>query len=183
MKHEINLRHLDIQAFAKDSASISGQLAVADLPRLSQDAAASVSDLLVEWQADGAFIEKAGAAPQIWLRLAAHTQLPQRCQRCLTPLITDLLVERQYRFVRDEETAWQEDEDSEEDLLVLTRDFDLLELIEDELIMALPLVPLHEHCESEWSQTQPPEEAAMFEKPNPFAVLAALKKGDVAKGE
>jgi uncharacterized protein len=183
MKHEINLRHLDIQSFARHSASVDGVVALTDFPRLVADAAGSVADLQLQWQADGALIEKTGASDQMWLRLQAQTQLPQRCQRCMQPFMTELLVQRQYRFVRDEETAWEEDEDSEEDLLVFTRDFDLLELIEDELIMALPLVPLHEHCESEWSPTVEPQEAVAFEKPNPFAVLASLKTGKVVKGD
>ena len=32
------------------------------------------------------------------------------------------------------------------DILVLRRDFDVLELLEDELIMALPPIPKHEVC-------------------------------------
>ena len=35
---------------------------------------------------------------------------------------------------------------SEEDLLALSREFDLHELIEDELLMALPVVPKHDEC-------------------------------------
>lgn len=31
-------------------------------------------------------------------------------------------------------------------MLVLSREFDLHALIEDELLMALPMVPMHEHC-------------------------------------
>ena len=55
---------------------------------------------------------------------------------------------------------------------------DLLAMIEDEIILSLPVVPVHdsEHCEvSEADMVfgKLPEEA---EKPNPFAVLASLKK-------
>lgn len=55
---------------------------------------------------------------------------------------------------------------------------DLLAMVEDEIILALPVVPVHdsEHCEvSEADMVfgQLPEEA---EKPNPFAVLASLKR-------
>lgn len=55
---------------------------------------------------------------------------------------------------------------------------DLLAMVEDEVILALPVVPMHdaEHCEvSEADMVfgELPEEA---EKPNPFAVLASLKR-------
>lgn len=55
----------------------------------------------------------------------------------------------------------------------------LLDLIEDEFIIALPLVPKHnaEHCEVSTQEQvfgELPEELA--KKPNPFAVLANLKK-------
>ena len=81
-----------------------------------------------------------------------------------------------------------EDDASDEDLLVMTLQFDLLALIEDELLMAIPLVPMHEECPE-----APTLSAGRLEtdtvagrlaaagvdsgKPNPFAVLAQLKKG------
>ncbi len=54
---------------------------------------------------------------------------------------------------------------------------DLLAMVEDEIILALPVVPVHdsEHCEvsdADMVFGELPEEA---EKPNPFAVLASLK--------
>ncbi len=57
-------------------------------------------------------------------------------------------------------------------------EIDLLAMVEDEIILALPVVPVHdsEHCEvSEADMVfgELPEEA---QKPNPFAVLASLKR-------
>ncbi|MFC3217232.1 hypothetical protein [Comamonas sp. JC664] len=46
----------------------------------------------------------------------------------------------------DEATAAALDDESEEDVLVLAPQIDALELIEDELLMALPMVPMHEVC-------------------------------------
>ncbi len=45
---------------------------------------------------------------------------------------------RSFRFVADEATAEALDEECDEDLLALSREFDLRELIEDELLMACP---------------------------------------------
>jgi uncharacterized protein len=179
MKHEFNPSHLDISAFSKANGSLSGELSLMKLPRLAQEALGDANP--VKWHAHGAVVSKAESADEFWLTLEAQGEVLLRCQRCMQPFSASLLVDRSYRFVRDEETAWQEDEDSQEDLLVLSRDFDLHELIEDELIMDLPLVPMHDQCESEWTQTK--EEETVFEekKPNPFAVLASLKSDKVDK--
>ena len=57
-----------------------------------------------------------------------------------------MVVDRSFRFVPDEQTAAAEDDESEEDLLALSADFDLMELIEDELLMELPVAPRHAVC-------------------------------------
>jgi uncharacterized protein len=88
----------------------------------------------------------------------------------------ELMIEQDFRFVADEATALAEDDASEEDLLVLEDSFDLMALVEDELLMSLPLVPMHPTCLSEQAPTSKEEAAILAEaKPNPFAVLASLK--------
>ena len=57
-----------------------------------------------------------------------------------------LEVDRWFRFVADEATAELEDDDSEEDVLALEPRPDIAQLVEDELLMAMPLVPMHETC-------------------------------------
>ena len=55
---------------------------------------------------------------------------------------------------------------------------DLVELIEDELILALPLVPRHEHCPVTLPASaadEGAEDAAAEPAPSPFAALARLK--------
>ncbi len=91
-------------------------------------------------------------------------------------MVEALSVDRAFRFVADEATAMAEDDEAEEDLLVLGPAFDALALIEDELLMALPLVPRHPACPQPLSGpeglAEPPPELA---RPNPFAVLSGLK--------
>jgi uncharacterized protein len=55
--------------------------------------------------------------------------------------------------------------------------FDLLAVLEDELLMALPLVPMHEQCPvaPKLSSGDEGMEGSEAGKPNPFAVLAQLK--------
>ena len=87
-------------------------------------------------------------------------------------------VERSYRFVADEATAEAQDDGCEEDLLAISREFNLLALIEDELLMALPQVPMHDSCPVQPKMAAVDEDFETHgyaEKANPFAVLAALK--------
>jgi uncharacterized protein len=98
----------------------------------------------------------------------------------MTAVTTPLDVNQWYRFVASEEIAMVQDDESEEDLLVMEPHFDLLAVLEDELLMALPLVPMHEQCPTQpvmQSQQSEAQEQALVqaEKPNPFAVLAQLK--------
>jgi uncharacterized protein len=90
-----------------------------------------------------------------------------------------LSVDREFRFVADEATAEALDEGSEEDLLALSREFNLRELIEDELLMDLPVVPRHDECPTQVKLASSDEdfEEANAGKPNPFAALAGLRQG------
>lgn len=128
--------------------------------------------------ADGELRTTHGMDGQVWLRLKASASLPLICQRCLHPVDVPLEVEREFRFVADEATAEALDSESEEDLLVLSREFNLHELIEDELIMVLPVVPRHKRCPSAVKLASSDEdfEQANAQKPNPFAALAGLHK-------
>ncbi|CAX59181.1 MULTISPECIES: 23S rRNA accumulation protein YceD [Erwinia] len=57
-------------------------------------------------------------------------------------------------------------------------EIDLLAVVEDEIILALPVVPVHdsEHCEVSEADMVFGKLPAEAEKPNPFAVLASLKR-------
>ena len=108
--------------------------------------------------------------------------LPLTCQRCLGPVEMPVSIERSFRFVATEELAAAQDEESEEDVLVLSRDFHLLDLIEDELLMSLPVVPKHEVCpvavKLQVADADFVDEPV--EKANPFALLEQLKKKPVS---
>ena len=98
------------------------------------------------WSARGERRELRGGEGQTWLHLTADCRVALQCQRCLQPVGCELAVQRAFLFVAGEDAAAQLDADSEDDVLALTRALDLRELIEDELLLALPLVPRHEVC-------------------------------------
>ena len=101
-----------------------------------------------------------------------EAELGIECQRCLKPveipvdLDFELLIDATDDVVRDSglDTVYSED-----------GAIDIFEVIEDELILGLPLVALHEggSCNEYWHVSDNvPEEA---ERENPFLVLEKLK--------
>jgi uncharacterized protein len=175
MQKPKNLHSLDVKAFAKAQMHLEGDTPVLEFERLVEDCMGEAAGH-VAWSAQGAIEPDASGKEAAWLHLEAKATVPLTCQRCLHPVPVALLIEQDFRFVADEATALAEDDESEEDLLVLEDGFDLMALIEDELLMSLPLVPMHPACLSEQAPTSKEEEAILAEaKPNPFAVLASLK--------
>lgn len=172
-------QHLDLLLFARDGLALRGESDLAGWPRLALERHGQAPAAgAVIWQLQGRAVGQAGASDQIWLDLRADVQLPMQCQRCLTTVLKEVSAERSFRFVADEATAAALDDESEEDILVFSRDFDALALVEDELILALPLVPLHEVCPEVLPMSvADPEFEAAAERPNPFGVLAGLKTG------
>ena len=137
---------------------------------------------MLDWRVRGELRPAAGGSSDIWMHLAAGATLPLCCQRCMGEVAFPIALDRWYRFVATEDIALAEDDAAEEDLLVLELQLDLLALLEDELLMALPVVPMHERCPG---HTEPAtgllDEASESnqvgeKRPNPFAVLAQLKK-------
>jgi uncharacterized protein len=177
MSRNFQPQRLNLQALAQDGQPWSEVTPLKDLQRLADEAQGLGPDTAVPWQARAELCPQTGAEDQVWLHLLAHTSVPLTCQRCMAAVSTALEVDQWYRFVESEEVAMAEDDESEEDLLVMVPQFDLLTLLEDELLMALPLVPMHETCPVTpvFSAVDPAVEAAEA-KPNPFVVLGQLKK-------
>ena len=164
---------LDVAALATEGASLSGQWASSDLDRwcAMQTPAPGVAPEPVHWSVRGEQRRAAGRPPQIWLHLHAKTVAWPTCQRCLRPFSEALTVDRALRFVDGEAQAEALDADSEGDVLALEPALDLRKLVEDELLLAWPIVPRHAHCAA------PDHRAGDDAVPsaNPFAALTSLK--------
>lgn len=172
---EFNPDKLDVQAFAKEGASLAGTWPLASLERLASSTAGPAEGD-VHWTALGELRPVRGGEPQLWLHLTADTTLKLECQRCLGPVETGVQAKRSFLFVRGEQSAEALDADLEDDVLALPRALDLRELIEDELLLELPLVPRHEVCPEPLVAPSSPQDEALQDNPNPFAALAVLKK-------
>ena len=170
----IDPRMLNVAQLCHDAGSLAGQWPLAGMKRL-RDSLFVQSDSVIDWSASGALLSASSAEPEVWLHLRADVAVTLQCQRCLQRVVQPLAVDRRLRFVRSEAEAERLDEASDDDVLVLLPRLDLHELVEDELILALPLVPRHEDACPEPLRLPiddlPDEEPA----PNPFAALAALR--------
>ncbi len=177
MKQESPPTHLDVKAFAHAAGTLAGHDLLSKYARLMQDTQGLKADDRLDWSARGEVRADEAGAEQIWLHLTVDVRLPLTCQRCLGPVEIVVAVNQSFRFVANEEAAEAQDDASEEDVLALSQDFNLFDLIEDEVLMALPVAPRHETCpvEIKLAAVDAGFDAATAEKRNPFAVLAKLQ--------
>ena len=176
----IDPRRLDVAAFSAAGGELSGEWALATMSRLADSVLGTEpAGAAIHWQAEGEQRPVSGGEPEVWLHLTSQACVNMRCQRCLNPLAVPLDLDRWIRFVRDAAQAEALDAELEDDVLELQRQMDLCELVEDELLLALPLVPRHDRCPDPLPSSAGESEAADVEppaRPNPFAALAQLKK-------
>lgn len=115
----------------------------------------------------------------LWLSFTVDGTLWLECQRCLNPVAVVLNKSHQMALIKDDSQISALDESvdylmldeviieqGKQQLLPLTR------LIEDEVLLDLPLSPKHEDCEMAVEQVG---EIVEEEPENPFAALAGLK--------
>ncbi len=169
-------KRLDVTAFAQGAEHLQGIDRLADYRRLGAEAVAPADAAGVGWSADGEMRGTPGGVRQPWLHLTAEATLPMTCQRCMEPVAVALSADRWFRFVADEATAEMEDEEAEEDVLAIDDALNLRELIEDELLLALPVVPMHAQCPVDVRSSAADAAFRDAAKPeHPFAALEQLR--------
>ena len=173
---EFDPARLDVAAFAAARGTLAGTWPLRNLTRLAESTVplADGGEDPVRWQVDGMLAPLLGAGAQPALQLVAHAAVGVECQRCLQRMVLPLSIDRRVYFVHGEDAAASLDAESEDDVLALEPALDIRALIEDELLLALPLVPRHESCPEPLPFDPGPETPAAE---HPFAALAALKRG------
>jgi len=154
--------------FARRRESVSGCLRPEALPRVMEalfDASGRL-DCTVSGET---------VAGKAFLAVKIGGSLSLACQRCLGPLAFALDVRRRIMLI-EPGMPWPEDdqpgglEDETCDAIEASRELDLVSLLEDEILLALPVAPRHTQC------APPVAEALPQEKASPFAQLARLKR-------
>jgi uncharacterized protein len=166
-----------VRAFARNGGSVGGTVPLAEFARVAADCVDAGASVQVAWSAQGQVRGGDGTPGAPWLHLQASAELPLVCQRCLEPVSTPVAVDQWFRFVPDEATAEQDDDAAAEDLLVESAEFDLCALVEDELVLAMPLIASHATCPTppRLSVQDAAFDAAPDARPQPFAALAQLR--------
>ena len=158
--------------FARRGESRSGVLGLTSLPRVSEAVLGINSG--IEWRAQGevgrGLSDGASSAGKGWfLVLSLEGSVTVRCQRCLEPMALPVSVVSRFLMVPENQPLPDEElEEDRFDALPVGMELNLAELIEDELLLCLPVVPRHEQCVV-------PEQAEDTKEQSPFAVLAQLK--------
>ena len=156
---------IDSLEFARAGQQVTGSLPVARLKRLHD----CLHDVIgqVDYEVSGGHDER--HRPQLLLHITAVLHL--QCQRCLGALEHRLDVRSSLLLVQPQEIAGEELNDPEApDVVEASPELDLAELVEEEILLSLPLAPRHadDGC------------ASALEHPGriggtPFAKLAGLK--------
>lgn len=175
---------VDLRRFARECQRIDGAFAIRRLVRLLEDlpeqplvrevSVAAEKDIGVVWFSLSGQMQL-GRKPQVVLKVQAQILLT--CQRCMQPMtyiVNESVlfdVVRQESAISDVNDAEPFDPDTPEELVADPR-FDIEQLIEDQLILAVPYVPRHESCTAAASPAQEEPETPRI---SPFGSLAALK--------
>lgn len=158
---------IDAFRFAESREALEGVLDQADLPRLAQSSETELQPF--EARVAGVVSPRGKPSLEVWLR----GRITVSCQRCLKPLELALQPHAGFELERSEAQAEASslalDEDEFWDVVVGAERFDLRQLCEDELLLAVPYAPMHDKCEAAGP-------TAAGERVSPFAALAQLKK-------
>ncbi len=154
--------------FCRDGNVLEGKVLVADLERLSAECTDTTSEIV--WKVTGML--DAFRRPRLLLSVFGNVHLV--CQRCLGTMPYRLVSETAVIVTfseaeADEIEAMLEDDDDTE-VIVVDGKVDVMNLIEDEALLALPLSSRHEVCPNgsvgNWTE----------KKASPFKVLEKLKR-------
>ena len=160
-------RHIEPRKFAQHGLQVTGEIPVDSLQRLAAVALA---------------VQAVSVTLQFALAQTKHRvvtghfdgRVVMQCQRCLEPVELHLVGEVSLAMVWSEDDAKQLPSEYEP-WVVAQEQADLYEIIEEELLLALPLVPTHDYDCMDRTALAPPEAAEPGKFNNPFQVLARLK--------
>ena len=160
---------IDGLEFAKAGSRLQGTWPVSEFLRL-QDALRSSAGT-VHYELQGVPEERGQPA----LRLKVQGELHLTCQRCLGALEFPLRIETSLRLATTQQEADAEPLEAEgPESIVAGKEMPVQALVEDEVLLAIPIAPRHEDCAGTAR-----EEAAHAQgtRQTPFAGLRGLMGG------
>lgn len=169
----VNKTHIDTYELTRSSQTVRGSAALAQFSRFTEGLPPQ-PDSNVEWALAGT----RNSLGQQFLDVRVKAEPVVQCQRCMAPMPYPLDLSGRLLVVETEaELDVEDDPDASPDEWVepvlASTHLDVLALVEDELILGLPYVPMHEQCSTDAPGNAPDHEES---EPSPFAVLSKLKK-------
>ena len=116
---------LDIKHAGQASMQLAGHELLFNYERLMQETKGLGAEKVLNWSARFELQPGQAGQLQVCLHLGVDVSLPLTCQRCLTAVDVPVQIDRSYRFVDTEAQAELEDDESLEDLLVSSREFEV----------------------------------------------------------
>lgn len=168
MSEKLIPEYIDPQRYAEQGLSLTGILKIADMARLSANLANNEAIVAVKLQF--------GVDEQKITYLNGHidTKLALRCQRCMEPLVYEIMSDFSLGVVTtlDEANSLPE---LYEPAMATEGNLALRELIEDEIILNLPIIPKHEPEDCKVKLPLIDSGCDEGKGGNPFQVLESLK--------
>ncbi len=161
--------YIDALRLARNGVQLHGQLPLAPMARLANALSGTDGEAEVELQFD-VDVERRSV-----VRVRVRANVALTCQRCLEPVDYAIDSERVLAMVGSDAEA-ERLPDMYDPLVVGTEPLFLADLIEDELILSLPIVARHSDKACLPANPEGKDNTASAGSANPFAVLAGLKK-------
>lgn len=141
---------VDPLQFARQGRVVSGECPAGSLPRLGEQLARP--DGTVRFTLAGHV--RADGKPAI--RLTVEARVILACHRCLGDLSVPVASSRDLVFVEADRMPSLEDEEAEADYLPADERIEPIAIVEEEVLLALPMVPRHTQCD----ETDSPAESS-----------------------
>lgn len=155
---------IDPLALIKKQADLRGTVPLALMPRVVESVMAAAGEVDIELH-----FRREEGVPTVSGRVAAELTL--QCQCCLEPMSFRVDSQVKLGVVATLEEANLLPESHEPLLIGDSPQVRLLDIVEDELLLALPIIPQHQHCGASAKSELDGSGAK-----NPFGVLAVLKQ-------
>ena len=160
--------YLEPRKLADQGAEIHVETRVSELPRLAEFRDSQENPVQVALKFDRHDGERTISGD-------IETRLVMSCQRCLEPVEVDVHARVALTLVWTEEQAKALTE-GQDPCLLHDEKLPFAELLEEEILLALPAVATHEQCPTPLeADTGGDDQAESPQRDNPFAVLAELK--------
>ena len=151
--------------FARKSHAIHDTIAASQLMRVKERLASDAGSL------DWSLVGEVSSSGEPTLHFELNGVLTGSCQRCLEPIQLDLNIKSKFILVKDESEISLEDEEMDDkDYLVASEEFDVTQLVEDEILLAIPYATMHDikDCPAK-------DRLSELKAPNTFASLKDFK--------